>query len=186
MPVVGQKYNLFDYRNYGRFKKPYSCHPALDFIVGHSQNIPRLDDLLWEAVNDNTYEWHLERFCNSALLQLCKWHLRCSFDFHEKGELPNLFCIHHSKQVLINGFRIFVYATASLFGDSVEYYVDSQDVVRDRTQPYKHIVEIQQRSGGWIPVRTYLDGVVDEHAVDDMHEDIMDDDETYHVRVRRE
>ena len=129
LPVVGQKYNLFDYRNYGEPKKPYFCHPVLDFIVGHSQNIPRLGDLLSEAVNDNTCEWHLERFCNSALLQLCKWRLRC--DFQETGELPNAFCIQNSKEVLIKGFRIAIYATPPSFGDrGKQYGVESRDDVR--------------------------------------------------------
>ena len=187
LPVVGQKYNLLDHRNYGKPKKPYFCHPVLDFIVGHSQNIPRLGDLLWEAVNDNTCEWHLERFCNSALLQLCKWSLRCSFDYKETGALPNSFCIQHSKEVLIKGFRIVIHATPPSFGDhGKQYDVESRDEVRHRRQPSKHIVEIQQRSGGWTPVKTYQDGVVDEHAVDDMHEHIMDDDETFQVRVRQE
>ena len=182
LPVIGEEHSL-------RYKKnSTSGAPVLDLILRDSHNIPKLDELLWLAVNENnnvhgTLEWFLERFCNSAALDVRTINLRCSFGSGKNAVVNNV----SSKQVLIKGFRICVCATPSFFGRRYrQYYVVCQDVVRGRRQPYKHVVEIQRKSGGWTPVKTYHDGVVDEHAVDDMHEHIMDDDQTFHVRVRRE
>ena len=69
LPVIAKEYDL----SYNKSKKSNTGAPALDLILRHSHNIPKLDELFWLAINENksaheTLEWYLERFSNTALL----------------------------------------------------------------------------------------------------------------------